>query len=281
MSFRKVELVTNDSDDDIDMDISSMSVDIKDWLKGELTYTLHKQVHRKFIRNPIVVTYIDEQWEADLADMREFANKNDKYNYILTVIDCFSKFAFTVPLKVKTGKSITNAFKTLFKNRKPLSLRTDKVERFNRTLKSRMFKYFTANGSRRYVDVLQKLVKAYNTSYHRSIDVATGDKVRKVYEMSKFDKGYYPNWTDQVFTVVKTIKGDNQYVFRLSDGQGNIIEQRFYPQEIQKIKENLYRIERVIRSRVRRGRRQYFVKWLNYPEEYNSWIDSIQDVYTK
>ncbi|XP_054163275.1 uncharacterized protein LOC128961092 [Oppia nitens] len=182
MSFRKVELVTNDSDDDIDMDISTMSVDI---------------------------------------------------------------------------------------------------ERFNRTLKSRMFKYFTANGTRRYVDVLQKLVNAYNTSYHRSIDVATGDLVRKVYEMSKFDKGYYPNWTDQVFTVVKTIKGDNQYVFRLSDGQGNIIEQRFYPQEIQKIKENLYRIERVIRSRVRRGRRQYFVKWLNYPEEYNSWIDSIQDVYTK
>ena len=43
------------------------------------------------------------------------------------------------------------------------------VERFNRTLKDRMYKYFTANQNKRWVDVLQDLVHNYNTSYHRTI----------------------------------------------------------------------------------------------------------------
>jgi hypothetical protein len=43
------------------------------------------------------------------------------------------------------------------------------VERFNRTLKTKMWKYFTANNMLKYVDILQKLVKSYNHSRHRSI----------------------------------------------------------------------------------------------------------------
>src|SRR5882757_995858 len=64
---------------------------VKKWLSGELTYTLHRQSKKNFKRNKILVSHIDEQWEADLVDMREFASKNNKINYILTVIDCFSK----------------------------------------------------------------------------------------------------------------------------------------------------------------------------------------------
>ena len=43
------------------------------------------------------------------------------------------------------------------------------VERFNRTLKDRMYKYFTANNTKRWIDVLPDLVHNYNNSYHRSI----------------------------------------------------------------------------------------------------------------
>jgi hypothetical protein len=43
------------------------------------------------------------------------------------------------------------------------------VERFNRTLKERMWRYFTHNTTRRYIDVLQKIISAYNHSYHRII----------------------------------------------------------------------------------------------------------------
>src|SRR5882757_742063 len=313
---------------------------VKEWLSGELTYTLHKKGRKNFKRNRIIVNHIDEQWEADLVDMKEFATKNNKINFILTVIDCFSKFAFVRALRVKTGAEITKAFKDIFKHRIPSNLRTDKgkefingtfqkylrsehinfftsndtrikcaiVERFNRTLKGRMFKYFTSRGTRRYVDVLQDFVTAYNNSYHRSIKMRpsdvnrknekqvfknlykydsirdilenkpkkatlkTGDKVRKAYDKKAFDRGFYPNWTDEVYTVEKSIKGDNQIVFRLKDYSGNIIEQRFYPEELQKITENLHRIERIIKSRKRKGKKEYFVKWLNYPESYNSWV---------
>ena len=51
------------------------------------------------------------------------------------------------------------------------------VERFNRTLKTRMYKYFTANNTRRYIDVLQDLVDGYKNTLHSSIKMAPS-KVR-------------------------------------------------------------------------------------------------------
>ena len=317
--------------------------EVKDWLSGEITYTLHKPVRKTFKRNKIIVNGIDDQWEADLVDMREFKSKNSNYQYLLTVIDCFSKYAFVRPIKTKTGVNIVNALKPIFAERRPLYLRTDRgteflntevqkylksekvihftskdqkikcaiVERFNRTLKNRMFRHFTSIGRHRYLENLQDHVNAYNHSVHRSTkfrsidvnkdiekqvfqnlygcndmrellkqnknklfksDIKDGDKVRKAYNFKPFDRGFYPNYTDQIFTIEKTIKGDKQIVFRLRDYSGNLIEQRFYPEELQKIKENLHRIERIIRTRTRRGVRECLVKWLNYPESYNSWI---------
>ncbi len=65
---------------------------VKEWLQGEFTYTLHKQVRKNFKRNPIIVKGIDNQWESDLVDMQEFAAQNSNNKYILTVIDvCMGK----------------------------------------------------------------------------------------------------------------------------------------------------------------------------------------------
>ena len=127
-----------------------------------------------------------------------------------------------------------------------------------------------------YDNVLELL----NTKKKLKSEIKVGDKVRKVYNMKAFDRGYYPNWTDEIFTVEKTIKGDNQLVFRVKDYSGNQIEQKFYPEELQKITENLHRIEKIIKTRKYRGRKEYYVKWLNYPESYNSWIPAkdISDV---
>src|SRR5882757_4105742 len=92
---------------------------VKEWLSGELTYTLHKKGRKTFKRNKIIVSHIDEQWEADLVDMKEFSSKNNKITYILTVIDCFSKFAYVRPIRVKTGNEITNKFKDILRHRRP------------------------------------------------------------------------------------------------------------------------------------------------------------------
>ena len=107
----------------------------------------------------------------------------------MTVIDIFSKFAWAIPIKNKTGDSITRAFEIIFKDRIPTKLHTDKglefinkstqnlfkrkgihwfatenetkdqvVERFNRTLKSKMYKYFTAKGTKTWINIIDELV---------------------------------------------------------------------------------------------------------------------------
>jgi hypothetical protein len=67
-------------------------------------------------------------------------------------------------------------------------------------------------------------------------------------------------------------------IFRIKDYAGNLVNQRFYPQELQKITENLHRIEKVLKTRVRKGKTEYFVKWLNYPSTYNSWVTDIENL---
>ena len=70
--------------------------------------------------------------------MQFYKSENNNFNYILTVIDCFSKYAWCIPLKDKTGKEIINTFIGLFKNRKPKKLQTVK----GKELVIKTFKYF-------------------------------------------------------------------------------------------------------------------------------------------
>ena len=55
----------------------------------------------------------NEIWSADLIDMREFSNDNKDYNYLLNVIDIFSKYAWSIPLKTKTALEVTKTFSTI------------------------------------------------------------------------------------------------------------------------------------------------------------------------
>jgi len=62
------------------------------------------------------VNRIDETWAADLVEMQEFSKFNRGVRYLLTVIDVFSKYGWMLPLKDKTGKSVADMFKQIFKN---------------------------------------------------------------------------------------------------------------------------------------------------------------------
>ena len=74
-----------------------------------------------------MVAEIDHQWQADLADMSKLSNSNDKFKFLLCIIDVFSKYAWAVPIKDKMGKTLVNAFKSVHKSgRSPKSLQTDK-----------------------------------------------------------------------------------------------------------------------------------------------------------
>jgi transposase InsO family protein len=97
---------------------------------GQNTYTLHKPVRKRGPRNPYTVTNIDDVWGMDLADLSSLSKYNNKYKYLLNVIDIFSRYAWSVTLKDKTGTSITTTLKSLFQNRKPITIQSDKGTEF-------------------------------------------------------------------------------------------------------------------------------------------------------
>ena len=111
---------------------------VKTWLQSKDTYTLHKPVRYNFPRNRVIVTGIDDQWQADLVDISSLARFNKGYKFLLTCIDVFSKFAWVVPLKNKLGETLVNGFQSILDiGRSPEKLQTDKGTEFlNRNFQS-------------------------------------------------------------------------------------------------------------------------------------------------
>ena len=177
---------------------------VKKWLTEQDTYTLHKPVRTTFKRRCVVVGGMHQQWQADLVDVSNLKKDNDGITFLLNVIDVFSKWAWCIPLKNKSASSLVAAFTELLSNIKPVTLQTDKglefrnrsfqallkengvhhfsthneetkasiVERFNRTLKTRMWRYFTKHQTVRYLEKLRDFVWSYNNTYHRSLGMA-------------------------------------------------------------------------------------------------------------
>ncbi|KAK7460750.1 hypothetical protein BaRGS_00038828 [Batillaria attramentaria] len=313
------------------------SPQLRQWLRGQDSYTLHAPIRRRFQRRPIVVHAPYELWQADLSDVSRLRKHNKGYRFLLAVIDVFSKVAFVRPLKSKTGPALVAAFTDILRHsaQPPHYLQTDKgteftnkhmrqllqrhhihfytsqnedtkaavVERFQRTLKGRMYRYFTHHNTKRYIDVLQALVDSYNATYHRSIRTqprlvgphnqdqvymalygkamerafqtprpqpkfSIGDRVRLAQARRAFQKGYVPKWTQELFTIHRRLK-THPYVYTIRDDRGELIKGTFYEPELQKVHDTgVYKIEKVLR---RRGR-QVLVKWLGYSDEFNSWI---------
>ena len=315
--------------------------DVREWLQGETTFTLHKPIRRRFKRRRTIVAGIDQQWQADLADMQHLAKQNDNKKYLLCVIDVFSKFSWVVPIPNKTGKTLIVAFQSILQKSKrtPISLQTDKgtefknkefqqwlkrnrihffttenpetkasiVERFQRTLKTRMWKYFTHMKTKRYIDILEKLVKNYNNTYHRSIKsnpasvnqtneaeisenlypqnpvsnkkakFKIGNRVRINKTKRTFDKGYLPNWTQELFEIVHVNKSTSPVTYVVKDLDGEQILGTFYEPELQFIKDDeIYEIDSVLAKRTRRKGnkivREIKVNWKGYPTKFQSWI---------
>lgn len=175
---------------------------IKQWLREQDVYTLHKDLKRKFIRRKIITSGVDVQWGADLASVSNTAKFNDGTNYLLVVVDFFSKYLFVEPLKTKRAQDVLRGFDKIFRHgRKPHIIETDKggefynkllksklqkldvnyftaqnenikvspVERVIRTFRNKMHKFFQRNRTYRFLEHLQDLVDSYNATPHRSL----------------------------------------------------------------------------------------------------------------
>ena len=271
------------------------------------------------------------------------SKSNDGYRYILTCIDILSKYAWVFPLKTKTGSDVVKIFDKIFKDgRVPIKLQSDGgrefnnsifkkymkekgiqyfttrnktkcniVECFNRTFKSKLWKYFTHKNAQNYLTVLPKLLKGYNNSFHSSIkmkpkDVTVyiqhialkalyadnnktsqsvikfkvGDDVRISKMKHVFAKGYESNWSYEIFTIIKVIQR-NPPVYKIKDYEGKEIDGVFYAEEIQKVrksKDSYWQIEKVLKTRRKNGKMEYFVKWLHHPKSMSSWVGDIKSI---
>ena len=311
--------------------------DVVQFLAEQETYTLHKPIKRKFLRNKTRASCINSDFQADLADMQKLKQFNDNYGYILTVIDVLSRFSWAVPIKTKSPVYVKAAFEKIFTSsgREPYRLYTDRglefygepfasflkqhgiehyspknqeikcavIERYNRTLKTRLWRLFTAQRSYRWIDKLQEIVDAINNTPHRTIGIAPalvnksneeeiyqrlyGDRLSRTFRfavgeqvrISKykhlFEKGYVQNFTTEIFTIAKRISRGVP-VYALKDYYGDLLDGYFYEHELVKVikTDDVYRIEKVLKQRTVNGKKQLFVKWDGYPDIFNQWIDS-------
>ena len=311
--------------------------ELKDFLANLPTFQLHKPITEKFPFRKTMVSYVDQQWQADLVDLQKYEKDNKGFRYILTVTDLFSRYSWALPLKTKRGEEVKDLFVTIFKEAKPEKLQFDDgkefynkllkellvenkiewfstfsskkaavVERFNRTLKTRMWKYFTAKETYKWLGVLGDLVDGYNNTFHSSIGMSPvdarkeenagtvwynlygvfllkdfgkpkykiGDSVRITKYKTIFAKGYLPNFTEEVFKI-KQIIFTKPIVYQLEDYQSEIIDGYFYTEELSYVpnpEQIEYKIEKVLRYKTIKGERYGLVKWKGYSEKFNEWL---------
>ncbi|XP_065641190.1 uncharacterized protein LOC136073515 [Hydra vulgaris] len=99
--------------------------------------------------------------------------------------------------------------------------------------------------------------------------ISIGDKVRITKKKLAFEKVYTPRWTEEVFTVSQ-IQFTDLPTYKIADDNGKEIQGTFYEQELQKTNQEIFRIEKVIRKRGNKS----LVKWYEYPETFDSWVDN-------
>lgn len=196
--------------------------------KQQVVNELHKQARKNFPRRRTIVKHLRDLWQSDLADFQAYAKENRGHKYILLVIDCFSKYIWTRPLKSKAANHVADAFKSILKiGGTPKNLQTDNgtefynkffqslmqqhninhystfsvkksaiAERAIRTIKNDLYKRFSLRGTYKWIDILDDVIKTYNHRKHRTInmkpiDVGPRTKLNAYDHIKIFGEGRY------------------------------------------------------------------------------------------
>ena len=299
---------------------------------SNLADELHKPLKINYKKRQVYVKKAFEIYGADLIDYSTISKQNSGFKWVLMIIDCFSRYGWAVSLKDKSGPEVLRGLKLVYEKTPSLRLWTDLgkefynkdvqsylkskgvvlystnnkekcsiVERWNRTIKGKLGKYFTANMTHRYVDVLQDLIHLYNNTKHRSIKMtpseaslaknhdrvfrhlyenrmhqlgeekskfAPGQKVRVALELGAFDKKYGINWTDDVYTVKEVLK-TRPLTYSLLDEHGHLLKGRYYNEDLQAVRTDLFRVNKILKRKTVRGKKMAYVSWMGSSQ--NSW----------
>ena len=214
---------------------------VKFFLSQQETAQITKQEKKRLVYDRIIAHRVNNGHQADLLDMSKYKVANSNYKWILNIIDIYSRRAWAVAIKSKSAKDVAEAFENLYKDKKniPEQITTDEggeflgavqdifvkhniehwryppqhhntlgiVERFNRTLRDMIRRYWASQKTKQWKPVLDSFIQNYNESYHRTIDaepmlVFTGKaypKPPKTPEIAQFKVGD---------TVRRRIKGN-------------------------------------------------------------------------
>ena len=231
--------------------------------------------------------------------------KNGGYKYILCCIDMFSRYSYARPLRNKMAETVAKELDDIISSMQfvPKFFTSDKggefdirnqyihnilvekyhmvvyyttgskknsmVERFNRTLKERIERYFTETKKKKWVEILADFVSNINHSVNRSIGMAPsqvtldnagqiwkklypnasknpkcnlilkGDRVRTVIPQNIFSKGYRQAWSDKLYTVASIEKSMGVCLYHLQNDLGDILPRKFYTSELNFVSRNV------------------------------------------
>ena len=263
-------------------------------------------------------------WECDLLQLTSIKDYNDGYCYILVVIDVLGKFAWVEPLLDKTARNVASAFERITdraKPRVPLCVQTDRgkeflgvtfqnllkrlemcfrvagnpdikaavVERLNRTLRERIWRYFSHRNTKRYIDVLQKIVYAYNQTLHSGTRMRpakvnlynaararenldkrarsnyrshhrtrphsksdVGDHVRVSRTKNSFERGYEKNFSEEVLKSITAPRPVHIRIGGLEQGNNRriILQRRArFSRQARLSDDKTFKIERIVRTK--------------------------------
>jgi transposase InsO family protein len=288
---------------------------IRDYLSEYEAYTLTRQRREKFRKVPFISHYTYEIVQIDLVDMIKYSKDNDNFKYWLTAVDSFSRKAHIQILKDKKGATVASAFKRIVSEipgkiystysdlgsefrssdfRKMLdslnirhifspTAHAPIVERFHRSLKMRLNRYFIHKRTFSYIHILDHLLKSYNNSHHSSINMRPNDvslsnqftvykymksknepppiapykfnlgqSVRISFEKKPFDREMGERYSREIFQILKRYRRHNINLYKLIDCSKEYIIGTWYENELQAVTSNtsdLFEIESVLRKR--------------------------------
>ncbi|KAL3107665.1 hypothetical protein niasHT_018863 [Heterodera trifolii] len=262
--------------------------DVEEYLAEQPSYTLHRQAIRRFKRLPTLASGLHTDWQADLAVFDRLAPQNKGFRYLLVCVDTLSRQLFVEPVKSKKSEDMVHAFDRLFTHSKyiPWKLVTDQGLEFTAKrmqtyfdsknvkhfLHERLFRYFTARQTQRWLDVIQDIVNGINHSYNSSIQMRpvdvtfrnadtlreklaneaamsrpkrlprfhVGDLVRIEKHKHVFQKGYVGRFTSEIFKVDSADEGRSPVTYRIRDADDELIKGRFYAADLCRVRKNTH-----------------------------------------
>lgn len=184
------------------------------------------------------------------------------------------------------------------------------IERWNRTFQDKLYKWMYENNTSVFVDAVDDVISSYNNTVHGStgfkpvevnetnaltlyekvyipilnkraeetvkFSFSVGQLVRLSLFINKFKRGYTQNYTEEVFRVTSRIPSHPPR-YRIEDLKGEPIEGSFYSEDLKEVNAEStdqinWKIERVIYTRKIKGKKKSLVKWVGFPDKFNTLI---------